>query len=174
MVDQTNSFIATERARVLAGPTGEVQTNGENDPMPGFPVRIMNLGPTAALVRGILIQCDINPSEFERVPSYDEAQFRWTASPIMGGTVSPNPLDKVCHPSQPLSQDDLAGLAGKTKIILLKGYVLYQDMFGQGWKKHFGLFGYGDGKFFNVEHDDAYNAEEKANLAEAGPITAPQ
>ena len=174
MIDQTSSFIATERARVLAGPTGEVRRNGENDPMPGFPVRVMNLGPTAALVRGILIQCDINPLGLETTPSYDETQFRWTASPIMGGTVSPNALDKVCRPSQPLSQDDLAGLAGKTKIILLKGYILYQDMFGQGWKKHFGLVGQGDGKFFNVEHDDAYNAEEKVDLADSAPRPAPQ
>jgi hypothetical protein len=174
MIDQTSSFIATERARVLAGPTGEVRRNGENDPMPGFPVRVMNLGPTAALVRGILIQCDINPLGLETTPSYDETQFRWTASPIMGGTVSPNALDKVCRPSQPLSQDDLAGLAGKTKIILLKGYILYQDMFGQGWKKQFGLVGQGDGKFFNVEHDDAYNAEAKVDLADSAPRPAPQ
>lgn len=55
MIDQTNSFIATERARVLVGPTGEVRRNSENDPMLGFPVRIMNLGRTAALVRGILV-----------------------------------------------------------------------------------------------------------------------
>jgi hypothetical protein len=174
MVDQTNSFIATERARVLAAPTGQVLRHGENDPTPGFPVSIMNLGPTAGVVRGILIQCDINPLEIERVPSYDEAKFRWTASPILGGTVSPNPLDQVCHPSQSLSQDDLAGLAGKTKIIFVKGYILYQDMFGQGWKKHFGQFGYGDGKFYNVEHNDAYNAEEKVDLTEAGPTSAPQ
>jgi hypothetical protein len=48
-----------------------------------------------------------------------------------GGNSFAKPLDKVCYPSQPVSQDDLAGLAGKTKIILLKGYILYQDMLGQ-------------------------------------------
>lgn len=84
-VDQTNSFIATERARVLAGPTGEIRRNGENDPTPGFHVRIMNLGPTAALVRGKLIQCVVNPLGLEPTPSYNEALFRWTSSPINGG-----------------------------------------------------------------------------------------
>jgi hypothetical protein len=162
MIDQTNSFVATERARVLAAPTGEVQRNGEDDPTPGFRVRILNLGRTAALVRGTLIQCDISPLEsLQNTPSYDEARFGWTASPIMGGSVTPSLLDQVCHPSQPLSGDDLAGLKAKTKIILLQGYILYQDMLGQTWKKHFGLFGYGDGNFFNVEHNDAYNAEER-------------
>jgi hypothetical protein len=73
-----------------------------------------------------------------------------------------------------LSQDDLAGLAGKTKIILLKGYILYEDMLGQDWKKHFGLVGQGDGTFFNVERDDAYNAEERVNLADSVPVPAPQ
>jgi hypothetical protein len=47
-------------------------------------------------------------------------------------------------------------------------------MLGQGWKKHFGLVGQGDGNFFNVEHDDAYNAEEKVDLADSVPISAPQ
>jgi hypothetical protein len=116
MIDQTNSFIATERARVSAAPTGEVQRNGENDPTPGFRVRIMNLGRTAALVRGMLIQCDISPLESLRnTPSYDEARLKWTASPIMGESVNPTLLDQVCHPSQPLSDDDLAGLKAKPK-----------------------------------------------------------
>ena len=86
----------------------------------------------------------------------------------------PNPARHECALSQPLTDDDFAGLAAKTKIILFRGYVLYQDVLGQTWRKGFGMYGYGDGKFFPLENADAYNTEQKANLADTIPTAVPQ
>jgi hypothetical protein len=79
------------------------------------------------------------------------------------------PAGNECVPSHPLTEDDFAGLTAKTKVILFKGYVLYQDVMGQTWRKRFGMYGSGDGKFYIIEND-AYNLEEK--LAETVPTPA--
>ena len=40
--------------------------------------------------------------------------------------------------------------------------------------KGFGMYGYGDGKFFPLENADACNTEQKANLADTIPTAVPQ
>jgi hypothetical protein len=172
-VDQANSFISTERARMFVLPTG-VQRSGDKDPSPKFLFQFANMGRTAALVSGILAECEVSPSGISATPSFGEKKFDPATLLIVGGSALPNPAGHECALLQPLTEDDFAGLAAKSKIILFKGYVLYQDVLGQTWRKGFGMYGYGDGKFFPLENADAYNAEEKVKLTGTVPTTAPQ
>jgi hypothetical protein len=172
MASQVDSFIATERARMFLLPT-EVHRSGDKDSRPRFTFMIVNMGRTAALVKGILIQCNVSPTAIGSIPSY-EAEIHPAYSFVGGGFPMVIPAgDNECVPSPPLTEDDVSGLAAKTKIILFKGYILYQDVLGQTWQKRFGMYGYGDGKFFSVG-PDAYNAEEKVKLSETVPISAAQ
>lgn len=165
MAGQVDSYIATERARMFMLPFG-VQRSGDKDPKPKFLFTLANMGRTGALVTGLLTECDVTPNGINATPSYAERRPDPAALLILAGTSLPNQPGHECIPSQPLTEDDYAGLAAKTKIILFKGYILYQDVLGETWKKHFGMYGSGDGKFFGVQGADAYNAEEKV---EPGP-----
>jgi hypothetical protein len=74
-----------------------------------------------------------------------------------------------CNLSHPLTEEEFAGLTAKTEIIIFKGYILYQDVFGKAWKKPFGLYGNGDGKFYSDARFDAYNVEEETKPGSAPP-----
>jgi hypothetical protein len=171
MADQVDSFVATERARVFLLPNN-VQRTGDKDPNPKFSYTIANMGRTSAFVTGIFIQCDVSSNQINPTPSYDKTGPYPAAYIMAGGTLRQNDTGLECTLSRPLTEDDFAGLAAKTKAILFKGYVIYQDVLGQTWKKHFGMYGFGDAKFFNVEND-AYNAEEKVKLDKTVLTSAP-
>jgi hypothetical protein len=160
MGGQVDSYIATERARMVMIPSG-VQKTGDKDPRPKFMFTLNNMGRTGALVSGLLTECDVSPRQISTTPAYGERKPDPAALFILAGTSLSIQPGHECVPSQPLSEEDYAGLEAKTKIILFSGYILYQDVLGETWKKHFGMYGNGDGHFFAVGGADAYNGEEK-------------
>ena len=165
MASQVNSYVETERGRIFLLPTVPPRTS-DKDPKPKFLYTLNNTGRTGVVVTGLLSECDVSPRVISIIPSYGEKKPDPAGSFLAAGTSMPNQPGHECVPSQPLTDDDYAGLAAKTKIILFKGFVLYQDVLGETWKKHFGMWGYGDGGFYAVTGADAYNTEEKI---EAGP-----
>ena len=96
---------------------------------------IMKNWDASALVTGVLAECEVLRI-FSNICSDDDALFSPAMSVIVGGS----PLDpgKECALTSQMSDDDLSELAGRTELILFKGYVTYRDVFGKKWKKRFG------------------------------------
>jgi hypothetical protein len=170
--DQTKSFVSSERARMFIFHT-DVERNGDKDPNPRFRYQLANMGRTAALLRGVLAQCEVSAASSVRLPSHYENRFKSVELIIVAGTALQNPGFE-CTLSKSLTEDDFAGLRAKTKVILLTGYFIFQDVFGQTWKKNFGMYGLGDEKFFNENLPDAFNAEEEVKTAGTVPISTRQ
>jgi hypothetical protein len=82
---------------------------------------------------------------------------------ILSGATFILPPDAACVMDNPISDEDFAGLDLHTKIIILTGYVKFQDVFGQSFTKYFGVFNFGkDSDFFGITpFASPYNSEVK-------------
>jgi hypothetical protein len=157
--DQANSVIASERARIFVLPSG-INRSSDRDRSPKFPFQIANIGRTAAIIKDFSPECAVVPKGVkDTVPTYNSKKLS-PAMSFLGASAILNVADaNECILDNPISDDDFAGLAAKTKIILVKGFVRFQDVFGKTWEKRFGMYGFGDGVFFALEGADAFNSE---------------
>jgi hypothetical protein len=154
--------IASERARLFIGGVTFIRS-GEKDPNPKLTFQIVNLGKTGALITGLSDECAIVPMIIPPTPSYNPQHFYPAMDVVGGGTVFTPPHGYECILDNPLTDDDFAELAAQHKMILLKGFANFQDVFSQVFTKHFGLYSYGkDGGFFALHGiHSAYNDETR-------------
>jgi hypothetical protein len=111
---QLNSFISTERARLVIIPIG-VQRNGVMDREPKFTYSLTNMGRTAALITGLLTECEVIPSAIIPPPSYGDKTPDAAAQPLLPGASWPGQEGHECHLSHPLTEEEFAGLTAKNQ-----------------------------------------------------------
>ena len=151
--------IATERSRIFVGSVSLKRTN-DKDPSPTITFQIINLGKTGALMTAISNECAVTPNDIKISPTYNPQRIHPAMSIIAGGSTFVVPPGYECALDNPITDDDFIALAGKKKIILFKDFIRFQDVFGEIFTKHFGVYGYGD-KPDGITGADAYNAETK-------------
>jgi hypothetical protein len=154
--------IATERSRLFVGSVSLKRSN-DKDPSPTISFQIINLGKTGALMTAISNECAVVPIDIDISPTYNPKRIHPAMSIIAGASTFVVPPGYECALDNPITDDDFIALAEKKKIILFKGFIRFQDVFGEIFTKHFGLYGYGDKPeaFFGITGADAYNAETK-------------
>lgn len=126
-----------------------VRTN-EKDPNPKISFQIANLGKTSALVTELAYGCRLIPNIDQYKPSLHYASHlaMTVIVPDIPYTIPPN-LD--CVMDNPISAEDFAALDAHKELILLTGYVKFQDIFGENFIKYFGVYNFGkDNDFFGV------------------------
>jgi hypothetical protein len=150
--------IATERARLFIIPSN-IKRMGDNDPLPKIPYTIFNLGRTAALLSGTLVECKI-VSIFEQPPQYNEKKLEPAMQPIAAGVAWTDGAE--CSLDEPITDADFLLLSKDSKIIVFMGYVKYRDVFGRRWKKRFAMVARGNGFIgMNGPGLDVSNSEEE-------------
>jgi hypothetical protein len=157
-----DTTVAGERARLLVGGMTIKRVN-EQDPNPTISSKIVNLGRTSALVTGTSVECAIaDPPAMGATPTYNQQRYRYSMSLVNAGNDIPMP-GSDCTLDKPITTDELVALSVKTKIILLKGFINYQDVFGEKVTQRFAYYSYGDkvDAFFPLVGTDAYSAEIK-------------
>lgn len=157
---QEKSEISAERARIFVAPNRISPPNLTNDRNPKYSFSIANLGRTAALIGNELVDCNVYDryTGIPIVPIYNKTKVTEAAEIIGGGISNAN---HECTVDHSITDDEIIGLKNKTKIILFKGYIVYRDIFGNRWKKHFGMYGFGDGLFYGIDESaPLYNVEE--------------
>jgi hypothetical protein len=151
--------IATERARMFLTNVSFVRTN-EKDSNPKISFQIANLGKTSALVTELAYGCQIIPNIDQYKPSLHYAVHlaMTVIVPDIPYTIPPN---TDCVMDNPISAADFVDLDAHTKFILLSGYVKFQDVFGENFIKHFGVYNFGkDNDFFGVTPFASYYNSE--------------
>jgi hypothetical protein len=140
--------ISAERARFFVIPDG-IKRAGDKDRNPAIPFTMINLGRTAAVVKGILTECAVvlNDGSLSPIPIYNSKKLSLAMSIMIGGAIMKTPSGHECTFDNPITDDDFAGLAIKARFILFKGFVRFQDIFGNTWQKRFGVYSFGDGLF---------------------------
>ena len=158
-----NTNIAGERARLfVVGMT--INRANEKDRNPTIVYQIANLGRTSALVTGVSVECDVVDSlslPGGGTPTYNKERFHEAMSFITaGGNTLPGP---ICGFERPIIDDEFVGLSKSTKAILFKGFIDFQDVFGEKFTQRFAYYGFGDkvNAFYPLSGVDAYSAEIK-------------
>lgn len=157
-----NTNVAGERARLfLVGLT--IKQAKEKDPNPTIAFQIANLGRTSALITGISVECAVvDPPDKGTTPTYNKLRFHEAMSFITGGATLSIP-GSDCALDKPITDDEFVALSVKTKIMLFKGFIDFQDVFGEKFTQRFAYYPYGDktDAFFPLVGADAFSAELK-------------
>ena len=136
--------VASERARIFVGKMTIKQIN-EMDTKPTIAFQIFNLGRTTALITGTSAECAVvDPPGKGTTPTYDQQRFLYAMSLIPAGDMPSIPGWPECALDNPITDADFAALANKTKVILFKGFVNFQDVFGEKFTQRFAYYSDGD------------------------------
>jgi hypothetical protein len=134
--------VAGERARLLVGDMMIKRAN-EQDLNPTISSKVINIGRTSALVTGTSVECAVaDLPAIGSTPTYNQQRFRYAMSLVNAGNEIPMP-GSDCALDKPITTDELVALSVRTKIILLKGFVIYQDVFGEKFTQRFAYYSYG-------------------------------
>jgi hypothetical protein len=165
-----NVNIATERARLFViGMT--IKRSNEKDPNPTIAFQIANLGRTSALITQVSAECTIvDPPGRGTIPIYNAQRFQYAMSVITGGSTLSIP-GSDCKLDKPITDEEFVALSSNKKKILFKGFVRFQDVFGEKFTQRFGYYAYDDkvDAFYALVGADAYSAEIKDQDA-TGPL----
>jgi hypothetical protein len=157
-----NTNIAAERARLFVFGM-RINRANEKDPNSTISFQIVNLGRTSAIITWVSEECTTveTPSNY-KTPTYDKQHLHPASSVLVGGTAL-SISGSECVFDNPLTDNDFVALSEKKKVILFKGFVGFQDVFGEKFTQRFGYYSYGEkgDAFFSLVGADAYNAEIK-------------
>jgi len=160
--DQSKQLRDSERGRLAVVRYKETKASA-TDPSPTIAITVFNLGRTGVVIKWIYFDIDAGPSPFNPEPTYPLPQKRARAlnavaanaeySAGLSGTINP-----------PLTQEDYDALNAGTRIVLVWGYIEFEDAFGDTYVQRFGARGKLDGLWYVVD-PPAYNAEIKQQKA---------
>jgi hypothetical protein len=156
-------IINSERARILTGSI-ILTKNGDTDPQPKVDYTWINFGRGAAIIRNMLVDCQIVGATVPNIPIDNLSKVKHGQAALgsggIGGSIGVQYPVPSCLFDRPFTPEDWTAIgAGKTEFILFSGFIRYEDAFHK-YNWHFGDIYIPDGKFFSTAGlPEAYNQE---------------
>jgi hypothetical protein len=153
-----------ERARFF--PKGFwLNKTSANDPRPTITYGFVNIGRSPAIVVFFHIEAVLVGDMGPRIPSYTKGKalklFNGIHPETTLGTGSKEAPLPVCKLSDALSEDDYKEMAADRKIILVKGFIKFRDVFGDSYTQRFAAGSKGKAGPLLGYEIGSYNAEIK-------------